>query len=174
MLRMKKPMIYVDMDGVLTNLDKHWQAMFGQGLDVRVEGRWEQFVDEAGFEELEPMPGSGHLVMGLDILYRTWDIDICVLTAAGGPGTMASVAQQKVQWLANQCIDYGPIVVPWSEYKQIFGHDQAFLIDDMERNCDQFRRAGGHAVQHSHTSVNYSLSCATLFCEQKAKRRHGT
>ena len=173
-----KPVIYVDMDGVLTDLDASWRAMFGRSLTDKIQpGQggidahkldWLSFVDACGFETLEPIKGSGHLCMALDQLKTEFDIEICILTAAGGYQTMADVATQKILWLQNQCIDYGPIVVPYSHMKQVFADPKALLIDDLDRNCEQFRARGGSAIQHSHHAVEATVMDARAWCMIKA------
>lgn len=155
--------IYVDMDGVLSDFDKHYHDMFGvlprQVRETKVKGQyteyWNKIIDARGFANLPLFPGAEELVSYLNTLDRK-KVNICILTSSGGFDRHVDVQDQKLYWLAYYKMKFPAVVVPGRRFKSGFADDRSFLIDDTLSNIEEFIAAGGEAVQHTNASVTIS------------------
>jgi hypothetical protein len=149
--------IFVDMDGVLCDFDKHYFEMFGvNGLDLRKAGKdkeyrrnWKAFVSSNGFAFLDYHEGAQKLISFLHSL----DVEKVILSSSAGYEFYETIREQKVFWLKRHNIDWTPIVVPGKKYKKGFADANSFLIDDTWANIDDFEEAGGKAILHSDVDV---------------------
>ncbi len=152
--------IYVDMDGVLSDFDKHYHDMFGiyprQVRENKVKGQysdyWNKIIDSRGFANLPLFPGAEELVQYLNGLDRK-KTNICILTSSGGFDRHVDVQLQKLYWLDFYKIKYPAVVVPGRRFKSGFADERSFLIDDTLSNIEEFIAAGGEAVQHTDPKI---------------------
>lgn len=152
---MKK--IFVDMDGVLTDFNKKYTQMFGMTpAEVRADrvnkqysDNWHKFVDRFGFEKLEWHPGGQDLVFFLESLEN---VQLCILTSAGGFDRHPEVQEQKLVWLNNNMIHWPAVVVPGRRFKAGFASGDAFIIDDTPDVVKGFCENGGNGIIHTDAS----------------------
>lgn len=148
---MKK--IFVDMDGVLTDFNRKYVDMFDKTpAEVKsstdrkqYRSHWDQFVEARAFAELEWHEGGEELVEFLNILE---DVQLCVLTSAGGFERQREVADQKLEWLQCKGIEWPAVVVPGRRYKSGFATNDAFMIDDTPDVIKGFVENSGHGIVH--------------------------
>jgi hypothetical protein len=153
MIIMNKKIIYCDMDGVLTDFVAGYTDIIGLSpSDVRA-GRdglkysesWDMFLDARGFATL-PIHRSGQQL--IDYLNSIKDVQLCVLSSAGGFHRQREVQQQKVEWLTNHGIDWPVVIVPGRRYKAAFATGRSsLLIDDTLDVVREFAKIG-RAIPH--------------------------
>ena len=145
--------IYLDMDGVLTDFNKRYQELFGVEADdvpkKKWKSNWEEFVGGNNFKTLEWHPEGKELLEGVKAYAKDNAIKIHILTSAGGDHMIDSIAVQKRRWLLDNDIKHRYLhVVPGKKYKKDFAASNAVIIDDMESVIARFRENGGHAIHH--------------------------
>lgn len=150
---MNKRIIYCDMDGVLTDFIAGYTKIVGASpADVRA-GRdglkyteaWDIFVDAKGFTSL-PWHRSGEELV--NFLNSVDDVQLCVLSSAGGFHRQREVQQQKIEWLADHGIDWPVVIVPGRRYKAGFATDRSLLIDDTLDVVREFAKVG-RSIPHA-------------------------
>lgn len=157
---MKK--IFVDMDGVLTDFNKKYKEMFGATPSEIKSGEnrthyseyWNQFVDRLGFEKLDWHPGAQELVHFLEKLEN---VQLCILTSAGGFDRQQEVMDQKLNWLDDRMIDWPAVVVPGRRYKAGFATGDSFMIDDTPDVIKGFCENGGSGIIHKDTAYTIEV-----------------
>lgn len=156
----KKPTLYLDMDGVLADFDTAARALIRatkeEQLEAQQTGRWpdhkwRQIADREHFyAELPKMPLADELVE-LAVKFRdNLDYDVKILTAIPHNNDMHEAFHDKVDWMNQHYGQYGFRVHfgPYSEDKQHHcTSSDDILVDDRTSNCNEWRKAGGTAVQ---------------------------
>lgn len=151
--------LYLDMDGVITDFNKRYRERFNQGPN-EVKGRfidspqWKQFVDEEHFATLDWFPGGKVLLEYL----KGIDIHIEILSSSGGDAFYEQITEQKTRWLRNNGIHFPVNIVPGKRHKKTFARLDRILVDDTEKNVVEFIGSGGMAVHH----VNVPDTISTL------------
>jgi len=149
---MKK--LFIDMDGVLTDFNKHYTKMFGRTpAEVKADRErkeysehWHKFVSENGFINLEWHEGGLELVEFLRSIEDR--VQLCILTSAGGFDRQREVAAHKLVWLTMHDIRWPAVVVPGRRYKAGFATGDAFIIDDTPDIIKSFCANGGSGILH--------------------------
>lgn len=147
---MKFNILYLDMDGVLTDFEEMFAQRFGYpATSVRARKNfsteWPIFVKEKLFEKLEWHPGGKELLEFI----RGYPIKVEILSSSGGLEFHDEVKEQKKIWLKENGIDYKANVVPGRSKKKEYARPDAILIDDTQENTDQFTDAGGAGIHHT-------------------------
>lgn len=149
--------IYLDMDGVLCDFNKHYTNLFGmhpkQARDQKngnYSSFWNTFVDNGEFVNIPPLEGYDKILHAVAEYRRQMkgEVTIRILTSSGGQSKYAEVAAQKTQWLKDHFIIYEPIVVPGRRYKQEYANPYSILIDDTQDVIEDWKEAGGIGIQH--------------------------
>lgn len=148
------PKAYVDLDGVgadfiagvLSALNHSMtEAEFQARRDSEAILRKIFEQDVHFFAKLPSIPEFHNLIAGLDKLPLEWKI----LTATGQNHPSYKIAREdKIYWL-GKTFDIPRskvIVVERSADKAVYANPRSVLIDDMQYNCDNFTKRGGHAV----------------------------
>jgi len=142
--------IYVDLDGVMADLDKLVKERTGKSFEqLRATGTgFTQFCAaerEEGrtiFDELDKMPDA-------DVLWSylvKYDPDI--LTATGYPTEKATA--EKIRWVTNNLNGYIHIYMTTSgAEKHKYAASNHILIDDRMKAIGPWRKAGGIGILHT-------------------------
>jgi 5'(3')-deoxyribonucleotidase len=157
---MNKPIVFIDMDGVLANLDRGLFEMFGveepEGSRDRLFKEYLPAYTEAGMFYKQPVLGHAQeLVRLLCMLHYTGEINIAICTSTGQfYRPVSEVRDQKSKWIETHFPDL--VDIPFctttsGRDKSILAHPKAFLIDDHYKNVDRFIEAGGHACIYNYT-----------------------
>ena len=160
-------MIYLDMDGVLTDFVGGVFNLFGKQYveEDYPLGKWKFFEDwgitESEFwqrvhqcgphfwETLDPFPGAKDLVsFGF---YRGL-IPRGQMSILTSPSRSPHCYSGKVQWLINHGINL-PVTITTN--KEQLAQPGRLLIDDKIENCERFRAAGGDAIVFPQPWNNY-------------------
>lgn len=145
--------IYLDMDGVLTDLDHRYAEKFGAfpaDKDLKRKHFWEnwkKFVDDHEFETLPKHPGADKLLATVEVL-RAGGVPVEILSSSGGGYSHDLVVAQKKKWLAANGITYKPNIVPGGARKAEYADPWNILIDDTEHVVENYRAHGGTAILH--------------------------
>ena len=151
------PHVYLDMDGVLVNLEKGAFKVHGKQLsDVKRPERWDKISDTKDFwKDLEWMPGSKKLWNFL----KPYKPSIMSAYAKSEPNS----AKGKEEWLKKNVekLPRSRINLVMRSDKQRFARDgrtQApnILIDDHEKNIREWESKGGIGIHH--TSVERTIA----------------
>ena len=147
----KEYKIFVDLDGVVADLDKHVLDLTGKTFpQLRKNDKddgFQNFVDSerkkgnSVFGELDLMPDAQQL----------WDYIVkykpSILTATGVPEAQATA--EKIRWVMNNLNGYDQIhTVKKSILKAEFAKPNHILIDDREKSIKPWREAGGIGILH--------------------------
>lgn len=158
--------IYVDMDGVLSDFESKYVELFGEtpertrmNRDRSVDDksqfskRWNEFVDRRAFEFLKKFEGCDELVKFLKSLKN---VELKILTSTGGAEHHNKVVIQKVIWVELNNIGFPVIAVPGRRFKSVFANENTILIDDTPDVVDSFFNNGGNSVLHKNVADTIS------------------
>lgn len=152
-----KPVIYVDMDGVLVDFVGGAIRSLSLPIDVDEIERWD-FYEDFGLSRHEFLEGISGFDFWLALEPLKWWRQCLLIIREVFPegqihylttlSPVSGCAAGKLQWLDDlDLLDYetGSKMLP-SNNKSIFAAENAILIDDKNENCDEFNEAGGHSV----------------------------
>jgi 5'(3')-deoxyribonucleotidase len=156
----KKPTLYLDMDGVLADFNSRAKEILGatDSEEQRAaqtgrwpDHKWQELVNYPNFYlDLPKMPMADQLVE-LALRFRdNLGYDVKILTAIPSGNDMPDAFHDKIDWVNRYYgahgfrVHFGP-----------YSHDKAhhcqgaddILVDDRTSNCEEWRRAGGAAIQ---------------------------
>ena len=146
----KEYKIFVDLDGVMADLDKHVKEITGKSFDeLRAAGTgFTKFVQdqrEQGFtvfDDLDKMPDADEL----------WDYVVkynpTILSATGFPEEKAKA--EKIRWVYDNLHGFDKILTTISgAQKKKYAAPNHILIDDREKAILPWREAGGIGILHT-------------------------
>ena len=151
------PHVYLDMDGVLVNLEKGAFKVHGVKLgDVPKPERWEKIRDTKDFwKNLEWMPGAEKLWNFL----KPYEPSIMSAYATHEPNS----ARGKADWLKTHVgkLPRDRVNLVKRADKQRFAKDGRtrqpnILVDDHPKNIKEWEANGGIGIHH--TSVNKTIA----------------
>ena len=145
--------VFVDMDGVLCDMEAEYKTMFNMTpLEARNTSRecydtnWHQFVAKRAFRRLPEHPGARQL---LDYLKTKEDVaNMAILSSSSGLESHFLVQHDKLIWLEDHDVKYPALIVPGRFYKKNYANINSYLIDDFPANIHEFVGAGGAGIIH--------------------------
>ena len=146
----KEYKIYVDLDGVMADLDKHVKEITGKSFEeLRASGSgFTEFVKNQRdqgftvFDELDKMPDADQL-WNYVVQY-----DPTILTATGYPEAKAKA--EKIRWVHDNLHGFDGILTTISGAdKHKYAAPNHILIDDREKAILPWREAGGIGILHT-------------------------
>lgn len=153
--------LFIDLDGVLADMDGFYETHFGVRLNRAMPygeppDLWENVRSiDRWFEQLPLMPDALELWEGACKLHPA----PAILT--GIPKSMPQAAAHKAAWVARHLGAHVPVFTCHSKDKRLFGKPGDILVDDWDRYLPLWERMGGIFVLH--TSARDSLAkLATL------------
>lgn len=151
--------LYLDMDGVLADFNKKFQAIQSHLPDHQ------KFRDAVMmhkiFEDLDFMPDTQEL---LNHVSRLHGVHVEILTSMGtfDPFRGQEAKRQKQYWLNKHNIPYKANFVRTKTEKAQYATPKSILIDDSVGCISPFIRAGGHGILHVNASDSNSLLDSTI------------
>jgi len=147
--------IYFDMDGVLADFDRGVEELAGfSKLDQsdasagQDDAMWEAIRAVPHFyDKLELMPGAREM---FDYIYSNYGDRCEILTGIPKPKRgIATAGEDKIAWMHRVLAAGIKVNVVYKEEKKSFckGED-CILIDDLERNIDEWKSNGGTGILH--------------------------
>lgn len=135
--------LYVDMDGVLANFDRHYEDMFGVKPDkIKDNVDWQLVRESKNFYRDIPPMGDMALLWSYVEKYRP-----TVLT--GIPKSVAEAASNKVSWVLRNLGPDVPVICCLSRDKCVYSRPDALLIDDWDKYRAQWVDRGGRWITHT-------------------------
>lgn len=175
-----KPTIFLDMDGVLSDLDNGIKKITGYNPDDDIEsvnGRSKLFkellpayVEANGFANENVCENAHNLVDELYDLYNSEVINLAILTSAGNfylPNS--EVVRQKKKFIERrfpELVEIPFCVTTSGRDKSRLAHPCAMLIDDHISNCERFETAGGWSFQYHPSKINSAIDAINEFIEK--------
>lgn len=144
--------IYLDLDGVFADFKKRFKEIVHFDYDEDPAGAWKRLetVDHL-FLSLEPFSYAKGFY---DTIAET-GIPHKFLTAMPRlTGKLKTAAQDKTEWV-HRYLDPQVEVICTDGWrgKAAYARSDAILIDDMQRNIDAWREAGGIGILHRSPSA---------------------
>lgn len=169
---MMRPKIYLDMDGVLADLDVFMFRKYNATHDNQGHfmEKLANFVDDYGFDQLDVMPQS-HVIVEFYLKWRD-RCDFEILTSRGNFHPEAAlIVAQKQRWLAAKFPETLALL-PFNASaggrdKARWAHPDAVLLDDTSRNVIAFLESGGYAVKYIDPAVRTALNRIADWVEMK-------
>lgn len=140
--------IYLDLDGVMADFEKHFKDYFGSEPSDFDDGTMWKMINgyEDFYANLPMMPNANKL---FKFLIDTFG-DVTILSACPR-SNYKNAAMQKRQWVYENITD-DVTVIPMmgGKNKGLFMHSPGdILIDDMKKNCEAWKDFGGIAIQYN-------------------------
>lgn len=143
--------LYLDMDGVLSNFEKAYRAMWNEFKFDRERFR-EAVMQRKIFSNLEMMPNASKFLEKIREIESGYGrhLNIEMLTSVGTHRTEmgAMGKEQKIYWLQKHGILYKPNFVCSKPEKAQYAGPHKLLIDDSEGCILPFSAAGGVGLLH--------------------------
>jgi len=152
---MKISKIYLDLDGVLADFDRGVIELAGakplpqgHGDEQQEKEMWDAVRRvEHFYDKLEFAEGAREL---FDSIYSRYGYACEILTGIPKPGrNIKNAAEDKKKWAKRMLSPDIAVNTVLKEDKRLFctGPD-CLLIDDYEKNIEQWREAGGTGILH--------------------------
>ena len=137
--------IYVDIDGVLADLQNYVDDVLGEkSVDLNNDDNWKKLrkLNEPNFSKLNLLPDA----MTLWNYVKKYKPN--VLTATGQPADRND--KLKRQWVKNNLTGYNNVYsVVASRNKAKWAWPDAILIDDRMKSVGPWREKGGIGIHHT-------------------------
>ncbi len=140
--------IFVDLDGVLADLDTYYQTCFGVRPNqdtYEPPDMWDNIRRHGTFYQHLPLM-SDAMKLWEGIIERFHPRPI-ILT--GIPRSIPGVEHQKRMWVRDHLGAHVKVICCWSRDKQLHGGPGEILIDDRLKYSTYWLRMGGVFVHHS-------------------------
>lgn len=147
---MTRPVVYLDMDGVIAGFEEWSAEVLGpdwkQEVDKPEWGRYKEFPDL--YSQLPVLEGAEELYYECACLYGSDRVHILTALPNRARIHFPLASKHKVEWARkhispNIRVHFGPFAVD----KQLHvRHKGDVLIDDMKINIDQWNAAGGTGI----------------------------
>jgi len=148
--------IYVDMDGVLADFDRHYLAIFGYAPTRHGGTDWKAVRAHKGFYQSMPvMPDASVLWSRLYPRYRP-----IVLT--GVSEHVPESEENKRSWTQWNLAPDTKIICCPAQYKFRHCLPGDLLIDDYEKHQQKWLDAGGIWITHTNAAVCAAWSCSRV------------
>lgn len=151
--------VYIDLDGVLANMDKKAKEILGENCTEIQEKEWNILKEKCPnfYRELELMPSA-------EELWDTWQLscafsgaNLKILTAIPRRINWYETVNQKREWVwehfgKNVEVMFGPFAYDKQFYCR---SNRDVLVDDMALNIQQWKDRGGMGFFYRDPLVNY-------------------
>lgn len=140
--------IYLDLDGVFANFNKGIAEVGAKRGLTSYEDTWKVLDQEDHFFlKLEPLPGAIDM---FNLIYSSFP-NVKMLTALPIiTGNFVTAAEDKTKWVHSYLSPTIEVICSngWADKKNYCKPDDV-LIDDMQRNIDDWNKAGGYGITHT-------------------------
>lgn len=146
--------IYFDMDGVLADFARgvqemcHMDAPPQEGHKEENDRMWARIRAIGNFyDRLELMPGAKEM---FDRIYKAHGRKVEILTGIPKPDKgIPTAGENKTTWVRRLLSDKVKMNIVLRKEKQKFCKGEGFiLIDDLEKNIEEWKKQGGTGIWH--------------------------
>lgn len=162
--------IYLDMDGVLADFDSGARNALNPTTDEQdiafrtgqwPSATWRRLVDVPNlYRHLPKMPLADDLVATALKFKDAFGWNVAILTAVPKNNDVKDAFQDKFDWVSEHYPYLRIYFGPYSKDKHTHAKPGDILIDDRTSNCEEWRQAGGIAIQVK--AHNYQHAIDTL------------
>lgn len=143
--------IYLDMDDVIADFKAYAVAVLRkQSTEEKwPDAEWTRLKDNPRlYRDLDKTPEADTIVNACREIcnQRQWQLKF--LTAVPKGNDVHWAFYDKVHWVAKHYPDIPVMFGPYSKDKHVHCTPGDVLIDDRTSNCEEWRAAGGLAIQH--------------------------
>ena len=164
--------LYLDMDGVLTNFEKAYRAMWDEFTYDRERFR-EAVLGRKIFENLEWMPNGERFISGVRLLESMYpQLNVEMLTSTGTHRTEQKLAaiEQKTNWLRANGITWKPNFVCSKPEKAFYAIEAStILVDDSDGCTRPFIEKGGTAFLHRDDDHRLTLDKLDWYLDERLR-----
>lgn len=162
--------LYLDMDGVFTNFEKAYRAMWHEYTYDRERFR-EAVLNRKIFETLEWMPNAREFLLDLKRIIESYNLNVEMLTSTGTHRTEQKLAaiEQKTKWLQTNGFQWKANFVCSKPEKSQYAHANAILIDDHEGCTGPFIEKGGVAFIHRDDDYKATIQKLDWYLDERTK-----
>jgi 5'(3')-deoxyribonucleotidase len=167
-----KPIVYVDMDGVLADFFgeiarehdvEYWREIHRRDLGI------DQIAQEPGFFKMLPvLPNAKHLIKGVMDLATNYSILSSPLMS-----NVEASSKEKMQWLLRHLNNHQPqaVIFDHEKYKYAQQPDETpnILIDDWDTNIKLWEANGGIGILYKPENCQEALHKLSLALLGKIK-----
>ena len=141
------PRLFVDLDGVLADFDKHFEDCFGVRPNqdtYEPKGMWNMIRAHGSFyRDLPPMVDALKFWNALRLCY----LHPVILT--GIPASILDVETQKRAWVREHLGEHVQVICTYSRLKFKYGKKGDVLIDDRLKYASLWQDMGGIFIHHT-------------------------
>lgn len=151
---MNKPQIYVDLDGVLSDIEGHYESCFKERMNQDTYepiDMWDKIREHGNFYRDQPLKLDAlELWRGVKIHHPS------PIILSGIPRSIPNVAAQKRIWVDRHLGRHVELICCFSRDKIKYAHPGDILIDDRTKYMKYWIQGGGIFVFH--TSAKNTLA----------------
>lgn len=146
--------IYLDMDDVVADWTRYANDFFGtpgrEAHHYLPDDEWFKLKQQQRmYEELPVKAGARELVQVCAEYCKQRGTRLAFLTALPHDDSFPYAAYDKVHWVDKRWPGIPVFFGPYAKNKHNFCEHGDLLVDDRISNCEDWVRAGGHAVRYT-------------------------
>jgi 5'(3')-deoxyribonucleotidase len=140
----RKPIIYLDLDGVLANFNEAVKQYTGKyPSEQNDDEMWEIIQKDPHFySKLKEMESAEYLFGEIQDIAKKYGYDIKILTAIPRKSTMPFAEDDKRKWVKEHFGNIEVVLGPYSHDKWKHAKSGDILIDDRKSNIDDWVKKG--------------------------------
>lgn len=146
--------LFVDMDGVLADFDRHLYETFGYWPgDKHDKFMWKDILgSKSFFRYIPPFYNAKRFIDLIEYLDRGKPYILTACPHSDYP----DIAKQKIEWIKEHIGDYHVLPVIGGRNKGLFlDRPRDILIDDMEKNTLAWQEYGGRGILHKDYNTTF-------------------
>ena len=139
--------IYLDMDGVLADFDKHFENLYGispKGYEAK-HGQiafWRTIYKTPRYFEDIPINPKVYDIINM---CKALTLDVCILSSPSSTNQPLCMLGKR-KWIDKHLgVDFPAI---FEKHKEKYAEPTALLVDDYDKQINNFTNAGGRAFKY--------------------------
>lgn len=150
--------LYVDMDGVLADFDRHYFNIFGISTS--------KLTDNVNWKQVNEIPDFFLGIPPMEDMWELWDFvkpyHPTILT--GAPQDIQKSPSNKIRWVEKHLGEHVPVITCQSKKKYMYAIPGAILIDDWTKYKHLWEQAGGIWITHTSAKTSIEQLTTLLTC----------
>lgn len=152
--------LYLDMDDVVADFKAYASKVHGKASnnDVWTTEQWTALKENPRlYRDLAPTAEAEELVKACKDFCQRYNWNLLFLSAVPRGNDVPWAFYDKVFWISSRWPDIAVHFGPYGKDKHLHCLPGDVLIDDRTSNCQDWRAAGGVAIQHT-GDLKYTLA----------------